>query len=172
MRSFVHKQLKAFTLLELLVGMIISGIVVAASFNAYRVISAQFKSYKITAALYNSFSFLEAQLHSDFKRANELHQTDEHSIRMNFREQTINWQFNEKYALRNDGTSADTFFVGVSRAEMFYKAEKVTEDEQRVTELKLKLKIGGHSSEIDCKKEEAADMEIKTEFEKWCADGN
>ena len=172
MSSFVHKQLKAFTLLELLVGMIISGIVVAASFNAYRIISAQFKNYSATAALYNNVSFFEAQLHSDFQRAGELKKTDVDALRLVWKNNTIDWLFHEKYALRNDGTSTDTFFVAVSQAEMFFRTGKVTEDDQPVTGLKLELKIDGRSCEIDCIKEEPAEMEIKTEFEKKCSDGN
>ena len=172
MSSFLHKQLKAFTLLEMMVGMIISGIVIAAGFHAYRVVASQFKSYRITSERYDNLSFFEAQLRTDFQRAAELSRANENAILLTRENHPVAWQFGKKYALRNDGTATDTFFVTAIKTEMFFRDEKVTEDESQLTELKLQLDTDGHSCEIDCRKEQPAEAEIQTEFEKWCDDGN
>src|SRR4051812_29683995 len=152
MSLFIHKRLKAFTLLELLVGMIISGIVVAACFNAYRIIGGQFKTYRETTAVYDSFSFFEAEMQREFSDAKDVERVSGNEIRMIYEDRDINWQFKEKYALRNDGNETDTFFVSVRKAEMFSDGEKEDGD-VTVNQVKLILDINGHSLEADFKKE-------------------
>jgi prepilin-type N-terminal cleavage/methylation domain-containing protein len=174
MSSFIHKKLKAFTLLELLVGMIISGIVIAAGFNAYRVISTQFKTYKETSAVYSSFSFFEAQFRQDFRNAKEISAENENSVQFISGEKKTGWRFNEKYALRNDRNETDTFFVSPANSAPGFIFSPRSHEGTKETELnwRAKFNINGHSCEIDCIKDSAAVEKVQMEFEKMIEDGN
>jgi prepilin-type N-terminal cleavage/methylation domain-containing protein len=165
MISFIHKKLKAFTLLELLVGMIISGIVIAAGFNAYRIISIQFKTYKETSAVYSSFSFFETQFRKDFRNAKEISAEDENSIQFISGEKKTDWRFSKRFSLRNEGTVTDTFFSPCLRA-------SVAKSQGGETSCYVNMSINGHSCEIDCIKDSAAIEKVQMEFEKMIEDGN
>jgi prepilin-type N-terminal cleavage/methylation domain-containing protein len=174
--TYCTNKLKAFTLLELLVGMIVSGIVVAACFNAYRVVTLQFKAYKTTSAAYENFSFFESQFRADFQQAKEI-SGNEHTVQFISREKKTGWQFREKYALRNDGNVTDTFFVklesGNSMASDLALLPRRLEDTKELNPCCcLKLNINEHSCEMFCIKETTASDKVNAEFEKMIDDGN
>ena len=164
MNSFIHRKIKAFTLLELLVGMIVSGIVVAACFNAYRVVAMQFKAYKTTSAAYENFSFFESQFRADFQHAKEI-SGNENAIQFISREKKTDWQFREKYALRNDGNEIDTFFLPCS-------VSPIEQNSDSVFSLCLRAVVAQHNCEIECTKETVAADKVNAEFEKMIDDGN
>ena len=83
MKSFaIHKKFHAFTLLELLVGMIVSGIVLAATFSAYRITTKQYENYNEKVETISEFSFLVSQLESDFSQAKDLVRLSENEIQL------------------------------------------------------------------------------------------
>ncbi len=104
------KRLAAFTLLEMLIGMLISGLVVAAAFSAFRMVSMQHKRYsERSAALHQLIHFRHA-LGYDFFHADSVLTSDEQTIRV-FGKREVAYHFTEQFVVRNDGQATDTFLI-------------------------------------------------------------
>lgn len=138
-----HKQFKAFTLLELLVGMILSGIVLTATFNAYRIITRQYESYNEQSSTITQVSFFVSQLQSDFENALTVIYDPENKIRLQSEAKMLEYRFGEKYILKDDHLRIDTFFVAVYGIEAFIKSEKVKEENSEIDELRVLLNSEG-----------------------------
>ncbi|MDQ3109895.1 MAG: type II secretion system GspH family protein [Bacteroidota bacterium] len=163
-----HNRIKAFTLLELLVGMILSGIVLTATFTAYRIITRQYESYNGKSAAITEVSFLVSQLQADFENAATLIYNSENRISLQSESRVLEYRFREKYVLRNDLLRVDTFFVAVSGIETFMKSEKEESENSVIDELHIVMNLEGkketkiYRKEINPKSEiEKLDSELK-----------
>jgi hypothetical protein len=154
-----HKYLKAFTILELLVGMILSGIVLTATFTAYRITTRQYESYREKSGMLTEVSFLVSQLEADFEKAKSVTRNSESNIMLQSENSMLEYHFSEKYVLRNNFLRTDTFHVAITAIETFSRTEKINSDESIIDELHLLLNIEGkreekiYRKEIDTKKE-------------------
>ncbi len=159
--SLLHKQFRAFTILELLIGMILSGIVLTATFSAYRIITHQYKSYCDKSETVSEVSSFVSQLQFDFSSATTIIRVSENEIRLQSEKRTLEYSFSEKRILRNDLSKIDTFNISVSEIKTFYKSEKTNSENQEFDELhvlmnfegkkeeKIYLKLNNAKSEID-----------------------
>jgi prepilin-type N-terminal cleavage/methylation domain-containing protein len=148
MSSFArHKELKAFTLLELLVGMILSGIVLAATFTAYRVVTRQYETYRDKSKSITEVSLFVAQLESDFENATTITLASENRIHLQFEKRMLEYRFSEKYVLRNDFMRTDTFNVSVAQTEAFRQSGKINSESAEIDELRLRINYEGETEE-------------------------
>ncbi len=145
--SAIHKRLPAFTLLELLVGMILSGIVLTATFSAYRIITKQYESYRIRSVSDSEISFFVSQLQSDFSNAENITLVSENEIQLQTGGRMLNYRFSEKNVLRNDFSAIDTFHVSVSGIEAMLKSEKSNSENSPMDELHVMMDIDGKKVE-------------------------
>jgi prepilin-type N-terminal cleavage/methylation domain-containing protein len=157
----LHKQFRAFTLLELLVGMILSGIVLTATFSAYRIVTRQYEVYRDKSESVSELSFFVSQIQADFSGATTIIRVSENKISLKSEKRTIEYDFSAKYVFRNDFSRTDTFSISVPEIETYSKSEKTNSDNQEADELHLKinfedrkieklfLKTGNAKSEID-----------------------
>ncbi|CAN5882357.1 hypothetical protein BH11BAC7_BH11BAC7_16620 [soil metagenome] len=157
-----HKQIKAFTLLELLVGMILSAIVLTATFNAYRIITRQYESYSKQSGTIKEVSFFVSQLQSDFENALTVIHVSENKIRLQSKDKLLEYRFGEKYVLRDDLLQIDTFFVAIHAIETFIKDEKVNAENNEIDELHVLINSEG-KTEIKIYKKE---INPKSELDK------
>lgn len=157
----LHKQFGAFTLLELLVGMILSGIVLTATFSAYRIVTRQYEIYRDRSESVSELSFFVSQLQADFSDATAVIRVSENEISLQSEKRILEYNFSGKQVLRNDFSRTDTFSISVPEIETYWKSEKTNSDNQEADELHLKinfegkriekyfLKTGNAKSEID-----------------------
>ncbi len=138
-----HKQLKAFTLLELLVGMILSGIVLTATFTAYRITTKQYETYSSKSKAITEISFFASQLQADFSNATIIIHNSENTIQLQSDKRILEYRFSTKYVLRNDFKQIDTFKVAVTGIEAFYKSGKVLAENAEADELHLRINFEG-----------------------------
>ena len=103
-------KLKAFTLLELLVAMAITGIVVSIAGLVFNVMGKQFNSYKETSEDIASAYLLNNLLQSDFFNAATIYRSEDELIAAN-REYAVKYKFMQSYILRTAGERSDTFFI-------------------------------------------------------------
>ncbi|MEO5644575.1 MAG: prepilin-type N-terminal cleavage/methylation domain-containing protein [Bacteroidia bacterium] len=157
-----HKEIKAFTLLELLVGMILSAIVLTATFNAYRIITQQYESYSKQSGTITEVSFFVSQLQSDFENALTVIHVSENKIRLQSKDKLLEYRFGEKYVLRDDLLQIDTFFVAIHAIETFIKDEKVNAENNEIDELHVLINSEG-KTEIKIYKKE---INPKSEIDK------
>jgi prepilin-type N-terminal cleavage/methylation domain-containing protein len=161
-----NKKLKAFTLLELLVGMILSGIVLASTFTAYRIVTRQYETYRDKSISVTEVSFFVSQLEFDFMNASEIVLQSENKIQLQSEKRLLQYLFSEKYVLRNDQERTDTFYVSVKQASAFLKSEKVNAENSSLDELHVVIAYEDRSEEKIYIKTEDPKAEInKTDFE-------
>lgn len=142
-----HNQLKAFTLLELLVGMILSGIVLTATFTSYKIITSQYNNYRDRSKSVTELSFFTSQLEADFSNAKTVLRISENEIELTSTEHILKYRFTGKYVLRNDLTRIDSFNVAITRLECFKKAEPVTTENAEADEIHLQINIDEKNEE-------------------------
>ncbi len=138
-----HKQLKAFTLLELLVGMILSGIVLTATFTAYRITTKQYETYREKSKSITEISFFVSQLQVDFSNATTITQHSENTIHLQSDKRKLEYIFSAKHVLRNDFQQIDTFHVAVQGIESLYKSQKVNDENSELDELHIRVTFEG-----------------------------
>lgn len=118
-RKLIEKQklrkssLPGFTLLELMVGMIISSIVIAAAFSALHIISQQHKLYRDRHDASTEASFFCSQLRNDFVKASSSDLNNQLLI-LQSTSNTITYKNTPPFVTRNNGIQTDTFFVQIS----------------------------------------------------------
>jgi prepilin-type N-terminal cleavage/methylation domain-containing protein len=148
MKSFTHpKQLHAFTLLELLVGMILSGIVLTATFSAYHIITRQYEMYTVQSDSDAEVSFFVSQLQDDFANADTALRVSENEIQLRSKERMLEYGFSERRVLRNDLSRMDTFRVSITGIETYYKKEKTNSDAALFDELHVLMDVDGQKVE-------------------------
>jgi len=163
MSSFtVHRMFPAFTLLELLVGMIISGMVLAVTFSAFHIVSKQTAGYRLKTQSMEEVSFFVSRLNADFSDAKNAAFVSGKAIRLEFPQRSLEYRFRGKYVLHIEKDHTDTFYVAVDAAGVFNDGIKV-EEESAIDELRLELTIEGKREMLFFKKEKDAKTVIDAE---------
>lgn len=106
----MQKKLKAFTLLELLIGMIISSLVVGFSYWAYFVIYSQYMNYKLVKEQINAEITFQTVILNDVTGAQAIFSDADNEITLqNDSVAEINYRFTVKFILRKQNEIIDTF---------------------------------------------------------------
>ncbi len=115
------KKLRAFTLMELLVGMIISSIVISFGYAAYTLIYKQFISYRHTKEKVMELAQFDQVLSNDLLRAevvyfheNALQFFQKNAIR------TLQYNFYDDLILRKENELTDTFKISQAQLKMHF----------------------------------------------------
>jgi prepilin-type N-terminal cleavage/methylation domain-containing protein len=107
------KKLKAFTLFELLVGMIISSIVIGFGYAGYTLIYRQYLNYSVTKRGIIDVVQLNAILNNDFITS-ESAKLEMDKLILNYENGLQKeYSFGEKYILRKEQEYVDTLKIGV-----------------------------------------------------------
>jgi Tfp pilus assembly protein PilE len=110
-----HKKLPAFTLLELMVGMIVSTIVLASTFSAWKIVASRTRSFEKSSMEINELSFFARTFKIDASQTLFFISIDETHIELKKSDEEIRYIFAKEYALRKMGAHTDTFFVSVTK---------------------------------------------------------
>lgn len=102
------KKLRAFTLMELLIGMIIGSIVVGCCYFGYSIIWKQFGDYRNMKHEINAAMQLNEVLLNDFSRSQEITFSD-NKLKMELDSSAITYEFNDSVIVRITPEAADTF---------------------------------------------------------------
>lgn len=137
------KRLRAFTLLELMAGMVASGIVITAIWTALHLAGTRFtmnadagRSSEEAALFYRTFS-------TEFEDADDIITEEEKIIYLDsVSEKSITYRFASEYVLRDDGIRTDTFHVTVVDV-------KPIVDEESVQVESLAFSIGDGENAVD-----------------------
>jgi len=105
------KKIRAFTLMELLVGMIISSLVIAFGYGTYSLIYKQYLSYKTVKMEIVNIAQLNSVLNHDFATA-EMISFNEHKLNIDRKNSfPLVYNFNDSIILRIDNELTDTFKI-------------------------------------------------------------
>lgn len=104
-------KLKAFSFLEIMVAIIISGMVISTVYTAYVFTYKQFfKFTSIKAEIRNYFEFSQV-FNTDFEKAKAIIKIDEQEVEMQWLNNRVAYEFDENFILRTVDVHVDTFFL-------------------------------------------------------------
>jgi prepilin-type N-terminal cleavage/methylation domain-containing protein len=103
------QKLRAFTLMELLIGMIISSIVISFCYATYSIIYKQYLTYKAVKQEVVQTAQLNAILTTDFLNAETVTYDDTKLTLNNTDASVLEYNFNDEFILRRQAEIVDTF---------------------------------------------------------------
>lgn len=103
------QKVRAFTLLELLIGMIISSIVIGFCYMSYSIIYNQYMSYKILKLEIVETIQFNSILNADFISAETILFNENILILNSTNRSQLQYDFKDSHILRKDGEVTDTF---------------------------------------------------------------
>lgn len=108
------KKLHAFTLLELLIGMIISSIVIGFGYSGYNLIYKRYLNYSETKKGITNIIQLNSVLNNDFINASSA-QFESDKLILNYKNGLLKtYNFKDKLILREEAEHVDTFKLEVN----------------------------------------------------------
>jgi prepilin-type N-terminal cleavage/methylation domain-containing protein len=135
----MHKRLKAFTLLELLVAMAITGIVISISGLVYNMTGRQFSSYRETSRHISSVFALNSRIAADFNDASSI-ERDEAGLRIErMKKSPVQYNFTTKAVLRTEVGRTDTLHIKTEHVQFKFRSEP--QEKGLVDELSFKAVV-------------------------------
>ncbi len=111
-------KLKAFSLLEVLIALLISGLVISAAYSGFLFSHKQFNKFKgITTELREYFTLSEV-LTREFENAKQVVKKSNYEIEIKEIDRSINYTFESDYILRTIAYETDTFWFKITNVEM------------------------------------------------------
>ncbi len=118
------QKAKAFTLMELLVSMLISGIVISIIYLSYEIIYKQYEEYKKTNQKITQTLLLNTLLKTDFLQSHYILNKEKGLVFIDKENHGIGYQFEELYVLRKVNEVQDTFFIAAKEISIKFQNEK------------------------------------------------
>ena len=140
--SSIPGKLPAFTLLELMVGMVVSGIVLASTFSAYRIVQKQTSGYSAHAREELELSFFASQFSKDFYSESRLVRQNEFEFSLAQKNRVLNFRIGGHSILRTVADHTDTFRVAVKSVEFFLEGNPLGESEGPADEIRFRFDRG------------------------------
>jgi hypothetical protein len=156
------KKLAAFTLMELLIGMIVSSLVIAFAYMAYGVLGKQFAQYRVMKAQVMNELRLTSLLDADFFKAENV-MMENSALSFELPDSSsINYFFGDSIICRAQGEVKDTFRFAVKDL----VGRSALDDERGVDcigEIKFSVALPGKNTEFAFFKEYSAEQLMKFE---------
>lgn len=107
----LKKKVRAFTLIEVTISMLIAAIVIVTTYTAYQIISQNYLNYVKKQNLIASFTIMDKLLRDDFLKANPIVKTDS-GLEFHMDNGKVQYQFNDSLIIRNQyNLRLDTFNI-------------------------------------------------------------
>jgi prepilin-type N-terminal cleavage/methylation domain-containing protein len=112
------KKLPAFTLIELLITLILSGIVIGFGYGAYSMIFRQFSDYRVESKKTNDVLNFESVFKYDFAVSSTHELLEETRVILGGNDREVVYQWGKPGVLRIEKGNTDTFHLNLSRVSM------------------------------------------------------
>ena len=106
----IPTDLNGFTLIELMVVLILSGLVVSATYYAFNVIQQYYFDFSIRKETIQQLLSFDTQLQKDFDTAEKII-GDGRTIKFYKKEQSVDYRFHSKRIMRFQGSRTDTLLL-------------------------------------------------------------
>ena len=160
------KRLKAFTVLELLVAMVISSMVIGASYFTYDIIYKQFLNYKqVDRNVLDALTFRNV-LNYDFATGEFIYKMNDGISITKFDGTERQYAFSNGTIIRSAGSVKDTFYLNCSDWK-YHELEITSVFQPLLTKLEIILAINDEPGEMSFTKQYAADLLMRVENGKW-----
>lgn len=154
------QKIRAFTLLELLIGMIISSIVIGFCYLSYSIIYKQYMSYKILKLEIVETIQFNSILNSDFIKAETVVFGDNKLILNSTNRSSLQYDLMDNYILRKDGEVTDTFNLSAINVLPEYLPETEPSPTSIVTDFSFDAKVLGEMEHFHFTKNYSAETMI------------
>lgn len=144
----LNKRYPAFTLTELLVGMVASGIVLSAIWAAFHIVSRVAVSSLVSKTESEEVSLLKRCLAVEFNRSQHITAAEDGFMLSADLADTIRYQFPGEFVLRRSGEQKDTFHVHASDLQLQNANGLLAEDEEGIETIQFTLVIDGIKQDI------------------------
>jgi len=134
------QKIRAFTLMELLIGMIISSILITFCYSSYTIIYKQFLTYKKIKNELTETIQLNSVLNNDFANSKSMY-FNKNSLYMNRSISPLEYSFSENYILRIEREVIDTFHITAKDITVNYFKESANSPLFFVNELSFSAMI-------------------------------
>jgi prepilin-type N-terminal cleavage/methylation domain-containing protein len=114
-------KLRAFTIMELVVVMVISGIVTGIAFFGYSVSSIYFRRFHDSALSITRVSLLHSTLENDFREAVMIRQPQANTIVLTKKNETVSYSFSEGGVVRENPGSKEVFPLRLSAVSILFE---------------------------------------------------
>lgn len=144
------KKLKAFTVMELIVGMVISTLLMGICFMAYKAVLKQFTNFKENNAAIQEITLTHYLLTKDTDKASKIYLKDESTLAFEFEAQPPTYYtFEEKYIIRESSIVIDTLNVSVSGTNFTLLDQSPQHSTQKILVLGISLLIGKGDGQLE-----------------------
>ena len=154
------QKIRAFTLLELLIGMIISSIVIGFCYMSYSIIYKQYRSYKILKLEMVETIQFNSILNSDFIKAETVVFEGNKLIFNSANRSALYYDFMDNFILRKDGEVTDTFKLSAINVLPGYLAKTVQSTTSIVNNFSFDAKVLGETEHFHFTKNYSAETMI------------
>ncbi len=111
-------KLKAYSLLELMIAIFLSGIVVSAVYSGYVFTHKQFFKFSSIKTEIRSYFELAEVLNREFETSKKIVKKDDRTIEFEMIGRTINYSFDDNFIVRTFNEKVDTFFFEINGVEI------------------------------------------------------
>jgi prepilin-type N-terminal cleavage/methylation domain-containing protein len=153
-------RLKAFTILELLVAMAITGLVVSISGLVYNMLDSQFFSYRKSNEAIVSVFLLDSSLRKDFFEGRSIIAADDRTLII-VKHDVVEYRFNDEAVLRIQAGRTDTFYLSAQNIKMLL--DNIEESPGAINELSFETEVMGESEAFHYLKRCGTEMMINKE---------
>jgi Tfp pilus assembly protein PilE len=140
----MNKRVKAFTIMEITIAMLLAAIVIAITYTVYMIVVRSYSSYNAKSSNMAVLIRLDELLRKDFEK-NEMIQRTETGLLCTQRGKVVTYEFMPKAIIRSSGI-IDTFEVTTETINSFFEDRPVSgstmSEEGRIDELQLLLVFG------------------------------
>jgi prepilin-type N-terminal cleavage/methylation domain-containing protein len=159
------KKIKAYSLVELMVVMVIGTITIAVAYQGYLLFYQQFLSFKTVVNHNAELSLFDALLDSDIKDSKEVKKRAS-GIVCRYKEREVLYNWSDNYVTRKQELVTDTFYFKISNLKLMFNS-KDAQDNELIDELSFeKNDIKEEVTPFIYKKWYGADVLINSEIKK------
>ena len=119
--------------------MIVSALVVAATFAAFHIVQRQSELLRKNAQEAAELSFFSSRFAADFYREGKLLRISENELQFVREGSVQDYRFAAHYVLRKDGDVTDTFFVSAENLQC-YTQQKMLQENEAADEVRFSLR--------------------------------
>lgn len=156
------QKIRAFTLMELMIGLVVSSIAISSGYMLYQFTLKQYNDYKKVRTELVEFASFYSELENNFYHSEKIYFKDN---KLQFDGGIINnikYEFSESYVLRISNNSVDTFKVECSR---FNAAKVNSHSNNLVSDVSFVVKFREEYYDVDLNKRYSAKEIIETEID-------
>ncbi len=156
--AFSHR-VKAFTIIEMTVVMLLSAIVISMAYFAFELLSRRYVKYKEQSEVFYKVTLLDQLLSRDFFVSDSIKSEGE-ILKVYKADITSDYHFGSKYVVRQFSGQTDTFYFNVEKKELLYNQQLIADGNSMTDQLNLTLLLNGKVLEYNYIKHYSAAIRI------------